>query len=147
MAPPPCLSDASISPFQEHDVVDESDPTQLIKDSSGHSFDEFQLPIHPSTPSELSFISFIDERRLESNPSPASSPHSFPLKPPRDPTRRGRSGSLGYNLNAADPRQDDVHGLDDGVESDLTEQEDLEEDGEEEQDEEEDEDSAPEQRM
>ncbi|KAG0139443.1 hypothetical protein CROQUDRAFT_54710 [Cronartium quercuum f. sp. fusiforme G11] len=118
------------------EVLDDSDPSHLCKDSAGDRFSEFQLPIHPTTPSDLSFLSFINQRRLETIPSPVSSPDPLSFKHPRDQSRRMRSGSVGIAPIKIESRHADTITAEDGMESDLTEQEDLDE---------EDEDSVPEQ--
>ncbi|EGF98787.1 uncharacterized protein MELLADRAFT_73526 [Melampsora larici-populina 98AG31] len=122
---------------RDPDVIDDSDPSLTTKDLAGERFYEFQLPIHPTTPSELSFLPFVDQRRLDNNPSPISSPGPLSVKHPRDHIKSLRSGSITNSVNEGDSCLEDAIANEDGMESDLTEQEEL--------DDEDEDDSAPEQ--
>lgn len=96
-------------------------------------FREFQLPIDPSVPPEQSFQRLVDERRLASS-SDGSSPEQRPRSlPPTSPRRRTTSNSLKLHIldrpSSSKPKSaPDLNFLQEGMESDLTEQEDYDDD-------------------
>ncbi|PLW21313.1 hypothetical protein PCANC_01245 [Puccinia coronata f. sp. avenae] len=125
----------------ESEEIDRSKSTPEILRSKQHTlFREFQLPIHPSVPPEQSFLKLVDERRLElDHPSPEQRSPKVVHSPRRRTTtnslklhidRSSHSSSKYLNTPSAKSTTDHRQGdsiLQEGMESDLTEQEDYEE--------------------
>ncbi|MBW0466685.1 hypothetical protein O181_006400 [Austropuccinia psidii MF-1] len=120
--------------------IDPSKSTLELLAAKDSTFQEFQLPIHPTIPPEQSFLTLVNQRRLEiDNPSLPRSSDSSSISSGRSPAKRSS-----HNFEVGQT-------VEDGMESELTEQEDCDEEEEDDDDEEddhdneEDEDSAPEQ--
>ncbi|KNZ64580.1 uncharacterized protein VP01_1012g3 [Puccinia sorghi] len=118
----------------EADEIDGSKSTEeLLRSKQETFFREFQLPIDPSVPPEQSFQRLVDDRRLASS-SDGSSPEQRPRSlPPTSPRRRTTSNSLKLHIldrpSSSKPKSaPDLNFLQEGMESDLTEQEDYDDD-------------------
>ncbi|KAI8454028.1 chromatin modification-related protein EAF7-domain-containing protein, partial [Phakopsora pachyrhizi] len=125
----------------EPDRLDDFDYIQTIRNVTSSSapsldrlkyFKEFQLPIHPATPEELSFLKLVDERRLETEVESPRTDHKT--------SSIGQSDPYESQENLNNVSKDEIKltfGGDDGMESDLTEPDDFEDEEEEEEEEEE----------
>ncbi|KAI9620393.1 hypothetical protein H4Q26_013605 [Puccinia striiformis f. sp. tritici PST-130] len=145
----------------ELDDIDRSKSTIDILRAKQHThFREFQLPIHPTIPTERSFQVLVDDRRLESSSARSSPERRSPgISSPRRRTTTNSSklhtssSSKYLNPSSAKSTADQRHSdHSEGMESDLTEQEDYEDEDEDDDDdkefeEEEEEEPAPEREI
>ncbi|OAV90101.1 hypothetical protein PTTG_03282 [Puccinia triticina 1-1 BBBD Race 1] len=132
---------AEMEPDEPDEIERSKSTIELLRSKQQTFFREFQLPIHPTIPAEQSFQSLVDERRLESSSGRASPEQRSPggASSPRRRTttnslklhldRSGQSSSRYLNPSSAkagaDHRPSDSN-IQEGMESDLTEQEDYE---------------------
>ncbi|EFP87645.2 uncharacterized protein PGTG_13431 [Puccinia graminis f. sp. tritici CRL 75-36-700-3] len=141
---------AEMEPDEPDEIERNKSTVELLRSKQHTFFREFQLPIHPSIPAEQSFQSLIDERRLESSSARSSPEQRSPgmVSSPRRRTtanslklhldRSGQSSSSKYLNPSSAAKSGSDHRIGDptiqeGMESDLTEQEDYEDDDDEEE--------------